>query len=320
MKIIVTGGAGFIASHITNAYIAAGHRVVVIDSLSTGFRRNVNPKAKFYKADIRNLVLMERIFKKERPEVVNHHAAIVEVVKSIANPLLTYEVNVLGTANVLVAFGKYGPSSVRTSAGRRGTDRRFIFSSTGGAIYGGPKKIPADERTPRSPLSPYSLSKSLGEDVIRFYAKQYGFAPIIFRYPNVYGPRQNPKGEAGVIAIFGGLLKSGKRPIIFGDGTKARDYLYVCDVVRANLMALKHGEGHTLNLGWGILVSDQMVFDEVARATGYRGKPTYAPYRKGEVYRIALDARKAKRVLGWTPRVKLRAGIRQAIAGIRRER
>src|SRR3989344_3115393 len=244
MKIIVTGGAGFIASHVVGAYVAAGHRVVVIDSLSTGFRRNVNPKAKFYKADIRNLALMERIFKKERPEVVNHHAAIVEVVKSIANPLLTYEVNVLGTANVLVAFGKYGPSSVKTSAGRRGTNRRFIFSSTGGAIYGGPKEIPADEKTPKSPLSPYSLSKSLGEDVIRFYAKQYGFAPIILRYPNVYGPRQNPKGEAGVIAIFGGLLKSGKRPIIFGDGTKARDYLYVCDVVRANLMALKRGEGH----------------------------------------------------------------------------
>lgn len=309
-KIIVTGGAGFIASHVADAYVAAGHRVAVIDNLATGFRRNVNPKAKFYKADIRDLTLMERIMKKERPEVVNHHAAIAEVVKSIANPLPTYEVNVLGTANVLVAFGKYG----------RGADRRFIFSSTGGAIYGEPKKIPADERTPRTPLSPYGLSKALGEDVIRFYAKQYGFAPVIFRYPNVYGPRQNPKGEAGVIAIFGGLLKSGKRPTIFGDGTKARDYTYVGDLVRANLAALKKGDGQTLNLGWGIVVTDQMIFDEVARAIGFRGKPKYAPYRKGEVYRIALDARKAKRFLGWTPRVKLRTGIRQAIAGIRPER
>ncbi|MEY4731153.1 MAG: hypothetical protein RL681_99 [Candidatus Parcubacteria bacterium] len=310
MKIIVTGAAGFIASHVADAYIAAGHRVVIIDNLATGFRRNVNPKAKFYKADIRDLALMERIFKQERPEVVNHHAAIAEVVRSVANPLPTYEVNVLGTANVLVAFGKYG----------RGKNRRFLFSSTGGAIYGEPKKIPADERTPRTPLSPYGLSKALGEDIIHFYAKQYGFTPVIFRYPNVYGPRQNPKGEAGVIAIFGGLLKSGKRPTIFGDGTKARDYTYVGDLVRANLAALKHGDGHVLNLGWGVVVTDRMIFDEVARATGFRGKPVYAPYRKGEVYRIALDARKAKRVLGWTPRVKLRAGIRQAIAGIRPER
>jgi UDP-glucose 4-epimerase len=310
MKIIVTGGAGFIASHVADAYIAAGHRVIIIDNLATGFRRNMNPKATFYKADIRDLPLMEKIFKKERPEVVNHHAAIAEVVKSIANPLPTYEVNVLGTANVLLAFGKYG----------RGKDRRFIFSSTGGAIYGEPKKIPADESTPRTPLSPYGLSKALGEDIIWFYAKQYGFTPVIFRYPNVYGPRQNPKGEAGVVAIFGGLLKSGKRPTIFGDGTKARDYTYVGDLVRANLAALKKGGGHILNLGWGVTVSDKTIFEEIARATGYRGVPRYAPYRTGEVYRIALDARKAKRVLGWTPRVKLRAGIRQAIAGIRRER
>lgn len=303
MKIIVTGGAGFIASHITDAYIKAGHRVAVIDNLVTGFRRNVHPKAKLYKADIRNLALIERIFKTERPEAVNHHAAIAEVVKSLVNPVPTYEVNVLGTANVLLAFGKYG----------RGKNRRFIFSSTGGAIYGEPKMIPADERTPRTPLSPYGLSKAIGEDIIQFYAKQYGFAPVIFRYPNVYGPRQNPKGEAGVVAIFGGLLKKGRQPTIFGDGTKARDYTYVGDLVRANLTALTKGGGHILNLGWGVPVSDQMIFDEVARAANYDGRPAYAPYRTGEVYRIALDAKKAKKILGWKPAMRLRDGIRKTV-------
>src|SRR3989338_1123382 len=165
MKIIVTGGAGFIASHITDAYIKAGHKVVVIDNLVTGFRKNVNPKAKFYKADIRDLARMEEIFKRERPEVVNHHAAIAEVVKSLRNPIPTFEVNVLGTVNVALCFGRFG----------KGKNKKFIFSSTGGAIYGEPKKIPADEKTPAIPLSPYGLSKLLGEEVIKFYARQYGF-------------------------------------------------------------------------------------------------------------------------------------------------
>ena len=306
MKIIVTGGAGFIASHVTDAYVKAGHNVVVIDNLLTGFRKNLNPKAKFYKADIRDLALIEKIMKRERPEVVNHHAAIAEVVKSVINPIPTYEVNVLGTANVLLAFGKFG----------KGKNRRFIFSSTGGAIYGEPKKIPADESTPRTPLSPYGLSKAIGEDVINFYAKQYGFTPVIFRYPNVYGPRQNPKGEAGVIAIFGGLMKSGKQPIIFGDGTKARDYTYVGDLVRANLAALRKGDNAVINLGWGKPVTDNMIFKGVAKATGFSGKPKYAPYRKGEVYRISLDARKAHRLLGWKPSVELQEGIERAVEGI----
>jgi UDP-glucose 4-epimerase len=307
MKIIVTGGAGFIASHVADAYIKQGHKVVIIDNLSTGFRKNVNPKAIFYKADIRDLPAMEKIFKKEKPEIVNHHAAIAEVVKSLRDPMPTLQVNVLGTTNVLLAFGKYG----------KGKSKKFIFSSTGGAIYGEPKKIPADESTDTAPLSPYGLSKLLGEEVIKFYARQYGFAYLIFRYPNVYGPRQNPKGEAGVIAIFGGIMKSGGRPIIFGDGTKARDYTFVHDIARANVFVLKKGKNEIINLGWGRKITDQMIFDEIAAILKYKEKPIFAPYRKGEVYQIAIRADKAKKVLGWKPSVKLTEGIKKTLETIR---
>ncbi len=300
MKIIVTGGAGFIASHITDAYIKKGHKVAVIDDLSTGFRKNVNPKAKFYKADIRDQAAITKIFAKEKPEAVNHHAAIAEVVKSLRDPIPTLQVNVLGTTNVLLAFGMHG-------AGPR---RKFIFSSTGGAIYGEPKKIPADESTETSPLSPYGLSKLLDEEVIRFYARHYGFTYLIFRYPNVYGPRQNPKGEAGVVAIFGGLMKAGKPPVIFGDGTKSRDYTFVHDIVNANVLALAKGKNETVNLGSGKMTTDRMIFDAIASATGYPDEPIFAPYRKGEVYQISIKADKARKILGWKPKTKFKDGIR----------
>lgn len=303
MKIIVTGGAGFIGSHVVDAYIKAGHRVVIIDNLLTGFKKNVHPKAKFYKADIRNRAAMNRLFKKERPEIVNHHAAIAEVVKSLRDPIPTFQTNVLGTVNVLLAFGEYG----------RGKNRKFIFSSTGGAMYGAPKHIPASEREAPITLSPYGLSKHLGEEIIKFYARQFGFDYLIFRYANIYGPRQNPKGEAGVIAIFGSLMKAHKRPIIFGDGTKARDYVYVEDIARANLKMLRHGKNETANLGWGKLVTDQMIFDAIQKETGFKGRPIYAPYRKGEVYRISLDGRYAKKVLNWEPRIKLQEGIARTL-------
>ena len=306
MKILITGGAGFIASHIADTYIAAGHKVIIVDNLLTGFRRNVNPKAKFYKADIKNLALMERIFKKERPEVVNHHAAIAEVVKSLKNPIPTLESNVIGTANILMSFGRYGKGK-----------KKFIFASTGGAIYGEPERIPADEHTSKTPLSPYGLSKALGEDIIQFYARMFGFEYLIFRYPNVYGPRQNPKGEAGIVAIFGGLMKHGMRPTIFGDGTKTRDYVYVGDIARANLAVLRKGHNDILNLGWGKKVNEQMIFDAIAETIGFKEKPVYAPFRKGEVYQIALDAKKARRVLGFVPKVALKEGIKRTLATIR---
>lgn len=303
MKILVTGGAGFIASHVADAYAKAGHRVIIIDNLTTGFRRNVNPEAKFYKEDIRNLEALRRIFHKEKPHIVNHHAAIAEVVKSVRNPIPTFETNVIGTANVLLAGGEVGI-------------KKFIFSSTGGAIYGEPKKIPADEHTPPIALSPYGLSKFLGEEIIKFYHRQFSFDYFIFRYPNVYGPRQNPKGEAGVVAIFGGLMKSGKRPTIFGDGSKTRDYVFVNDIVRANIIALRRGKNETANLGWGRKISDQDIFDTLMAVLNYKKPAIYKPFRKGEVYQISLDARRAKRILGWKPKTQLKEGVQKTVGTI----
>lgn len=308
MKIIVTGGAGFIASHIVDAYIKAGHKVAVIDNLSTGFKKNLNPEAKFYKADIRNLGLMEKIFRRERPEIVNHHSALVSVIESVRNPVLAFETNVMGTLNLLLAFGKHG----KTREGK------FIFASTGGAIYGNPPKIPADEQTKTAPLSPYGLSKLLAEETIILFSRHFNFPFLNLRYVNVYGPRQNPKGEAGVVTIFLGLMKKGQRPTIFGDGTKTRDYLYVGDVVKANLLALRRGLNETINLGWGKEISDQLIFDTLAKELNFFQKPIYAPYRKGEVRRIALSAGKAKKVLGWRPKINLKEGIRKTLEASRR--
>jgi len=301
MKIIVTGGAGFIGSHLVDRFIALGHRVAVIDNLATGFRRNLNPKARFYEEDIRNTTRIRGIFRREKPEIVCHQAAIAEVVRSLRDPLPTLEVNVQGTVNLLMAAGE---SRIR----------KFLFASTGGAIYGEPGKIPAGENTPPTPLSPYGLSKLLGEECIRFYARTHGFDYLLLRYPNVYGHRQNPRGEAGVVAIFAGLMKRGVRPTIFGDGSKARDYLYVEDVVRANVLGLRRGRNEILNLGWGRKVTDQEIFDTLAGRMGYAKQPRYAPFRKGEVYQIALDARRARKRILWRPSFTLDAGVREYLA------
>ena len=307
MKIIVTGGAGFIASHITDEYINAGHKVVVIDNLFKGFRRNLNKKATFYKADITNLAAMEKIFAKEKPEIVNHHAAIAEVSRSIRDPIPTLTTNVLGTANLLLAFAHHG---------RGGAHRKFIFSSTGGAMYGDPKRIPVNESTPPDPLSPYGLSKKLAEETIRFYATQFNFDYFIFRYANVFGPRQNPHGEAGIVPIFGEIIREGGTPTIFGDGSKSRDYVYVDDVAAANLAALRKGENVIVNIGRGITTTDQEIFDVIARETGFKKKPIYAPYRKGEIYRISLDASRARKLLNWKPKTGIEEGVRNTLRGL----
>lgn len=298
--ILISGGAGFIASHVADAYLKKGLRVVVVDNLSSGFKKNVPKRATFYKTDLRNAAQIERICMKERPMVINHHAAVVEVVKSVRDPIPTYESNILGTVNLLLAGGKSGI-------------KKFIFSSTGGAIYGEPKKIPASETTTVNPLSPYGLSKQVAELMIQFYAREYGFTYLIFRYSNIYGPRQNPKGEAGVVAIFGALMKQGGQPIIFGDGSKKRDYVFVEDIAHANLLALARGKNEIVNIGWGKKISDKMMFDTIAEELKYKKPPHYKPFRKGEVYEIALDAQKAKKVLGWRPKVLLKDGIARTL-------
>lgn len=307
MKVIVTGGAGFIGSHVVDAYVAAGHKVVVIDDLSTGNRKNINKKAKFYKADITDAALMDRIFKKERPEAVNHHAAFISVVESVKNPSGALTTNIMGTLNVLVAFGRH-----KSGKGK------FIFSSTGGAMYNNPKKFPASEAEKLDPMSPYGLSKKIDELLIEYYSGVFGFNYTVFRYANVYGPRQNPMGEAGVVAIFTGLMKKGKQPIIFGNGKKTRDYVYVGDVAKANLLALKNSRsnGKHMNIGTGVETKDIEVFDAVASAVKYKDKPNFAPVRPGEIYRMSLNASLAKRILGWAPKTEFRKGIAKTVKEI----
>jgi UDP-glucose 4-epimerase len=299
MRILVTGGAGFIGSHIVDAYVAKGHKVSIVDNLNTGFRKNLNPKARFYKADVLDAKAIRDIIRKEQPEVLSHQAALVAVAKSIRDPLPTLAVNVLGTVNVLKAFGEAS----------RAKKKKFIFASTGTAFYGDPKEIRASETTTAVPLSAYGLSKKMAEEAVRLYSRQFGFEHLIFRYANVYGPRQNPKGEVGAIAIFADLIKRGQRPMIFGKGDKTRDYIYVDDIVRANILGLAKGKGVELNLGWGREISDRQVFDAVARHFGYDAEPKYAPHREGEVHRITLDSKRAKRVLGWEPKITFEKGV-----------
>ena len=294
-RILVTGGAGFIGSHIVDAYIAAGHHVAVIDDLSTGAMGNVNPAATFYKADIRDSAELERIMRIERPEVINHQAAIVSVTQSTQKPLETYEVNTLGTINLLIAGALFM--------------KKFILASTGGAMYSKPKKFPAAENERPTPLSPYGFSKQLAEEAVAFYAGQGGFEYTVLRYSNVFGPRQNPHGESGVMAIFTMLAAVQKQPVIYRKQT-TRDYVYVGDVARASLLALEKGSGQVINIGTSKEVTNQQVYDAVAKEFKWQRKPIYKPARPGELLRSALSNVKAKRLLGWQPRVSIKEGLR----------
>lgn len=297
MKIIVTGGAGFIASNITDAYVKAGHKVAVIDNLSGGFKENVNPKSRFYKVDIRDLSAIKKIFHKEKPDVVNHHAAFASVPGSVREPDRTYSTNLTGTANILLSAGEMNV-------------KKFIFATAGG-IYTETKSKKVNENSKIEALSPYVLSKILGEQMVRTYSKWYNFPHLIFRYGNIYGPRQNPRGEAGVITIFMDLISRKKQPHIFGDGTKLRDYVYVADIARASVLALKKGKNETLNFGFGRGISDQKVFDTLAKYMCYKKGPYYEPVRSYEVKRLCLDASRAKKVLGWEPKISFEDGVKK---------
>ena len=299
MKILVTGGAGFIASHIVDAYLALDHKVAVVDNLSMGKRYHVNSKAEFYQLSIQSSEL-ETVFDSFKPDIINHHAAHINLRYSVENPTYDAENNILGTLNILQNAIKYG-------------SKKIIFASTGGAIYGEPTDLPVSETTTAIPLSPYGAAKLSIEHYIRIWDILHDLKYTIFRYPNIYGPRQNPKGEAGVIAIFTLQMLSKTTPTIFGDGSKTRDYLFISDLVKANITALEKGDGETLNLGWGKEISDQMVFDTVARATEYSEKPIYSKARPGEVDRIALDASRAAAVLNWHPEITFEEGVKKAV-------
>jgi UDP-glucose 4-epimerase len=299
MKILVTGGAGFIGSHVVDLMIDAGHEVVVVDNLSTGRKSNLNPHAKFYQADIRSEE-MEKIFEIERPEVVDHHAAQMDVRRSVADPIYDADINVLGGLNLLNLAVKYGV-------------RKFIHISSGGAVYGEPVYLPCDEAHPVTPLCPYGATKYMLELYLYMYKQTYGLDYSILRYPNVYGPRQDPAGEAGVVAIFTGLMLNEKPVTIYGSGEQVRDYVFVKDCARANVLLLENGSGRVYNLGYGIGTSVNQVFAGLKEITSYPFEANYAEARPGETFKIYLDSSRAHNELNWEPRVPLAEGLRQTV-------
>ena len=299
MKILITGGAGFIGSHIVDALVAKGNEVAVIDNLSTGKEENINPEARFFHVDVTDFEALEEVFVEMKPEVVFHAAAQIDVRKSVEEPYFDAEVNVIGSVNLFTLCVRYGV-------------RRVVLSSTGGALYGEPSKIPADESTPVEPLSAYGVAKFACEQYLNYFKRLYGLETVVLRYGNVYGPRQDPLGEAGVIAIFTHRILNNKQPIVYGDGTQTRDYVFVEDVVRANLLSISGKEG-TYNIGTGIETSVNQLLEFFSRITGNTLKAEYAPARKGEVSRIALGCEKAKKELGFVPEVLLEEGLRRTI-------
>jgi UDP-glucose 4-epimerase len=304
VRILVTGGAGFIGSHIVDAYLAAGHEVVVVDDLSCGSGENVNPAAAFHALDIRDPEL-DRVFVTHRPEVVSHHAAQIDVRKSLADPAHDIGVNIVGTVRLLQHCMAHGT-------------RRVIFASTGGAIYGEPQYLPADEAHPVRPLSPYGLDKFAAEHYLRLWRDQGGADYTILRYANVYGPRQDAHGEAGVVAIFASAMLRGQAPAIFGDGEQTRDFVYVGDVVRANVLALETNVAGPLNIGTGHPSSVNDLYHHLARLVGFDAPARHEPERPGEVRDIYLDCGLAQRELGWEPQVTLDDGLALTVEHFRR--
>jgi len=307
MKILVTGGAGFIGSQVADRYLAEGHEVVVVDDLSTGKTKNVNPKARFYHLDICHPDL-ENIFINEKPEVVNHHAAQIDVRKSVANPVFDARVNILGMVNLLEKSLQYGV-------------KRFIFASSGGAIYGEqPEETPPpDEETPLHPISPYGVAKAAGELYLYYYQTMHGLNYVALRYGNVYGPRQDPFGEAGVVAIFTKKLLAGEQPVINGDGRQTRDYVFVDDVVEANVRALNCSISGAFNIGTGIETNVNQLFRMLVEITGKTMAEVHGPPKAGEQKRSVLNCQKASNLLKWKPKVSLMDGLRQTVEYFKKE-
>ncbi len=305
MKILVTGGAGFIGSHVVDAYVSSGHRVSVVDDLSTGKKRNLNPKARFMKADVRSTSL-DKVFKEGKFDVVNHHAAQIDVRRSVLDPALDASINVLGLINIL-------------ELSRRHNVKKMIFAASGGTYYGECSR-PAKETVLPSPLSPYGVTKLASEFYLRAYAALHGLRYTVLRYANVYGPRQDPHGEAGVVAIFCQKLLSSERALIYGDGRQERDYVFVKDVARANVLALRRGDSRALNIGTRRGTSVNQLFASLQKAAGTRTVPEHRPPRPGEIFKSCLDASLARKVLGWSPLRTLEEGLRETFHFIRDSR
>jgi UDP-glucose 4-epimerase len=297
VRILVTGGAGFIGSHVVDTYLAAGHEVAVLDNFSTGTEANLNSSAQVHRLDLRDQQGVEKVVAEFRPDIVNHHAAQSEVPKSVADPTYDAQVNIIGGLNLLKACVDHSVKKV-------------IFISSGGALYGEPDVVPADEDHPVRPLSPYGTSKFCFEQYLGTFRRTFGLEHTVLRYANIYGPRQDFHAEEGrVIAIFASRMLAGKQVIVDGTGEQARDMLYIGDVATANLAALERGSGGTFHISSGIAVTVNDLYRKLAVMTGYSDFPHYGPSRKGDVYRIALDNSRALRDLGWEPQVDLEEGL-----------
>jgi UDP-glucose 4-epimerase len=299
MKILVTGGAGFIGSHVADLYIENGHEVAILDNLSTGKKEFVNKLAKFYQADITHKADVEKVIKDFKPEVINHHAAHINVGNSVKDPQFDAQNNILGLLHLMETAKDFGL-------------KRVILASTGGAMYGN-NPTPSKEDMRPDPLSPYGVSKRAGELYLNCYQELYDIQYAALRYANVYGPRQNPHGESGVIAIFSEMLSKGETPIINGDGTHTRDYIYVSDVAQSNLLVLNTEFTGVLNIGTGKTTSTNDVFDQVVKELGIDAKKKYGPERPGEQETSCLDYSKAQEVLGWQPIVDFKQGVKQVV-------
>jgi len=295
MKVLVTGGAGFIASHIVDALVDAGHQVAIIDNFTSGQQENVNPRARLFKLDIRDSKIDE-VFKSFRPDILIHQAAQIDVRASVADPAFDANVNIIGSLRLM-------ENCVRSNVGK------VVFASTGGAIYGEQDYFPADENHPERPISPYGIAKLSVEKYLYYYQVAYNLPFIALRYSNVYGPRQNPHGEAGVVAIFAERMFSGETPIINGKGVQTRDYVFVEDVVQANLLAMESKFSGSLNIGTGIETDVNTLFSTLRDQIDPSIEPVHGEEKKGEQLRSVVDSKKAQEILGWKPKTKLTEGL-----------
>lgn len=299
-KILITGGAGFIGSNLVDRLIKEKYKVIVIDNLSTGKKENLNKKAKFYQIDICSSKISE-VFKKEKPEIVYHFAAQMNIRKSVEDPLFDSRINILGSLNIL-------QNSIKFKI------KKFIFASSGGAIYGNAKKIPISENYNTLPISPYGIAKLTVENYLKFYKENYNLNFVSLRFANVYGPRQNPKGEAGIVSIFIDNFLKNKNSIIFGNGKQTRDFIFVEDVVDACFKILNYsGKENIFNIGTGVETSVNELYYIIIKILKSKIKPKYVAPKKGELMRNCLDISKIKKELNWKPKIFLKEGLIKTI-------
>jgi len=303
LKVLVTGGAGFIGSHVCDEFVRQGYEVIALDNLSSGKKENLDPRVKLAELDIRSPEAAALI-RSEKPQVMCHLAAQMDVRRSVEDPRFDAEANILGMLNLLEAARSSGVKKV-------------LFSSTGGAIYGEQDVFPAPESHATRPISPYGVSKAAGELYLGYYKAQYGMDYVALRYANVYGPRQNPHGEAGVVAIFSERLVSGRECTIFGEGKQSRDFVFALDVARANYLAFEKSYVGPINIGTGVETDINQLYGHIAKAAGVTAPPIHAPGKPGEQLRSCIDHSRAARELGWKPTVGVAEGLERTVAFFR---